>query len=531
MSATPPMGCADTAPYLSAYLDGELAEPTREAVSAHVADCAACRKRLDRLAQVDGLIASMAGSEPAPDLLERVQAATQLRRPRPAVRESLRRRERRVVSRGLPGFLLMDDSPAPAAVAARRRRSAWVTAALPALAAVVILSMTVAVFHRLPSGRTVKTTGKPVPTAVPLGTAIEQTQWAVSKYSAQLAFRPALPTYLPPYAQAPTVAVGPENAGIASHVLDVVWKWSCATCQVSEVHLRETAVPLASRNDWGLPPPEPGLSWQLPGANPWRPGTLQDTAELGRWAVGQDRTGYSITLDVAGTSADPGGPSDVERNALRLISLSMDLPYEALTVTPPNFATTEVQFMARSLASGVSWSGVVAPGGLEKVAATGPGGQYTDVSNGTTTLRTDTASGTYATMPAGTAQDLTFSTETQQFFLDANTSLSYGELWPLPGTTTFGGVSARRLFLVGAPYATYVYVATPTPRLLGASVDYSLPMRPGGAGASSQLTPASGCPSYAQVLFQPWSAGRSGEFSVTTPKGYVAGSTPRSVTC
>lgn len=530
MSATPPMRCDDAAPYLSALLDGELAAPMRNAVETHVAECAACRRRLDRLAGVDRKIASMAGSEPAPDLLDRVLAGTQ-RRPHPDVRESLRHRERQVVSRGLPAFLLTDDDGAAPLPPPQRRRSIWVTAALPALAAMLILSMTVAVFHRLPASKVVQTKGPAVLTVEPLGTSIEQTQHAVAKYAAQLAFTPALPTYLPPYAQAPTVTVGPANVGISSHVLDVVWKWACATCQVSEVHLRETAVPLAARNDWGLPPPEPGLSWQVPGAAPWRPGTLQDAADLGRWAVGQDRAGYSITLDVAGTAPDNGQPSDVERNALRLISLSLDLPYTALTVAPPNFAATAVRLTARSLTGGVTWDGLVAPGNLEKLTVTGPAGQYTDVSNGTTALRLDPSARTYATLPVAAASDLSFSAESQQFFLDANTALSYGELWPLPGTVTFGGVAAQRLFLVGAPYPTYVYVETPSLRVLGASVEYDSPMRPGGDGASSQLTPAGGCPSYVRVAFQSWSASQSGEFSTTPPQGYTPGSVPPSMAC
>lgn len=528
MSATPRMRCNQAAPYLSAYLDGELDTPLRDSVAAHLSGCDACRERLDRLARVDSLLASMPTSAPAPDLLDRVLAGAQRRQSPPAVRESLRRRELRPASRGLSPELLTDDVPSPQPLV--RRRSLWV-ATLPALAALLIISMTVVAFHRLPSGKSVSTMGRPIASVVPLGTTIQQTRSAVEKYANQVAFTPALPTYLPPGSQAPIVTVGPANVGISSRVLDVVWRWSCATCEVSEVHLRETPLPLASRNDWGQPPPEPSLSWQVPGATPWRPGTLQDAADLSHWAVGQDRAGFSITLDVAGRGGATGAPTDVERNVLRLISLSMDLPYTALTVTPPNFASTEVQFTAQSSHNGVTWNVLMAPGNLEKVTVTGPAAQYTDVDNGTSVLRLALNTRTYATLPAAAAADPSMSAETQQFFLDANTFLSYGELWPLPGAITFDGAAAQRLFLVGAPYPTYVYVETTSQRVLGASVDYGSPLRPGGPGASSLLTPATGCLRYLQLAFHPWSASQSGGFQLTPPPNYTAGSVPRSMSC
>lgn len=533
MSATPLSRCGDAAPYLSALLDGELAEPLQGAVAAHVAGCAACQQKLARLARVDSLLATIPESQPSPDLYDRVLAIAQQRHPERVVRESLRRRTHRLAPRSLPAFLLA-SGPAVQPRPPARPRSVWLAAALPALAALLIISMTFVMFHRTPASTSTSRITKAGPTPIPPGSAVQQARQAVEKYAAQLAFTPALPTYLPPNAQAPIVNVGPANVGIGSHVLDVVWKWSCAACQVSEVHLRETPISLAQRNDWGIAPAQPALSWQVPGANPWRPGTFQDPTDLGRWAVGQDRDGYSITLDVAAKSGNHDQPSDIEENALRLISLSMDQPYVALTVTPPDLATTLVSFTARSsVTGGITWDAQVAPGNLENVRTTGPAGQYTDISNGTTVLRLDPASRTYATLTASAAADPTFGTDPQQLFLDANTYLSYGELWPLSGNVTFDGKSAERLFLVGAPYATYVYVQTPSLRILGATVDYSSPLRPGGPGASSKLTPAAGCPNFVKIMFRPWTQtqAQSDTFRLTPRKDYRPGAPPPNMTC
>lgn len=531
MSATPPMRCGDAAPYLSALLDDELANQLHDAVSAHVAGCASCQRKMERLSRVDSLLAVLPESRPSPEVFDHVFAATQQRHPSPVVRESLRRRTRRLAPRPLPAFLQAGSATVPPSLPATRR-SVWLTAALPTLAALLIITMTFVVFHRMPASTSTPKVTKADPTSVPPGSAVQQTQQAVEKYAAQLAFTPALPTYLPPNSQAPVVTVGPANVGISSHVLDVVWKWSCADCPVSEVHLREKPVSLQQRNDWGIALAQPALSWQVPGASPWRPGTFQDPADLGRWAVGQDRDGFSITLDVAAKGSDNGQPSDIETNVLRLISLSMDLPYVALTVTPPNFATTLVHFMAHSSASGgVTWDGMAAPGGRLNVTTSGPSGQYIDVSNGASAIRLDTSAHTYATLAATATGDPAFNAGPQQLFLDVNTYLSYGALWPLPGGVTFEGKPAERLFLVGAPYATYVYVQTPSLQVLGATVDYSSPQRPGGPGATSKLTPPSGCPNYASVSFAPWTQSQSDAFQLVPPPGYSAGTLAHSMTC
>ncbi len=51
---------------LVAYLDGELDTPTRETVSAHLADCESCRAEVSRQSQLDGALAALPRLEPSP---------------------------------------------------------------------------------------------------------------------------------------------------------------------------------------------------------------------------------------------------------------------------------------------------------------------------------------------------------------------------------------------------------------------------------------------------------------------------------
>ncbi len=81
------MRCAEAQPYLSAYADGELAEPLRAVVAAHVAGCAACRAEVERSRAVDRLLASLPATAPSPEVYARVQAAVARRGLDTVVRE------------------------------------------------------------------------------------------------------------------------------------------------------------------------------------------------------------------------------------------------------------------------------------------------------------------------------------------------------------------------------------------------------------------------------------------------------------
>ena len=74
MSETPPpmplsagaqMSCAEVRPYLSAYVDGELAEPLRAQVARHLAGCAECAARAESYQATDALLESAPGVAPS----------------------------------------------------------------------------------------------------------------------------------------------------------------------------------------------------------------------------------------------------------------------------------------------------------------------------------------------------------------------------------------------------------------------------------------------------------------------------------
>ena len=68
------MECEKVRESLSAYLDGELSEQEREAVSAHVERCPECARELTALRQVSALYRRLEDPEPPVDLEERVFA-------------------------------------------------------------------------------------------------------------------------------------------------------------------------------------------------------------------------------------------------------------------------------------------------------------------------------------------------------------------------------------------------------------------------------------------------------------------------
>lgn len=74
------MNCDEIQAQLDTYVEGELAGPERVAVTAHLATCAACRRRADTLQQMAGLLYQLP-REPAPEgLPARILAAVEVQR-------------------------------------------------------------------------------------------------------------------------------------------------------------------------------------------------------------------------------------------------------------------------------------------------------------------------------------------------------------------------------------------------------------------------------------------------------------------
>src|SRR5690348_6207183 len=99
MSETPPpmaplspgaqMSCAEVRPYLSAYVDGELAEPLRSQIARHLAGCAECAARIEAYHSTDALLASLPGTAPSPEVFHAVMAAAREENAEPVERETL----------------------------------------------------------------------------------------------------------------------------------------------------------------------------------------------------------------------------------------------------------------------------------------------------------------------------------------------------------------------------------------------------------------------------------------------------------
>jgi len=74
------MNCEEIQAQLDTYVEGELTGPERAVVTAHLATCAACRRRADTLEQMAGLLHQLP-REPAPeDLSTRILAAVEAKR-------------------------------------------------------------------------------------------------------------------------------------------------------------------------------------------------------------------------------------------------------------------------------------------------------------------------------------------------------------------------------------------------------------------------------------------------------------------
>ena len=79
------MTCARVRSRLSEWLDGELDPASARAVSSHLAECAACARRVEELQAISGLLAELprlAAPEPvAPAVLDRLEMEAETRRP------------------------------------------------------------------------------------------------------------------------------------------------------------------------------------------------------------------------------------------------------------------------------------------------------------------------------------------------------------------------------------------------------------------------------------------------------------------
>ena len=326
ISAGAPMSCAEVRPYLSAYVDGELAEPLRAQVARHLAGCAECAARAESYHATDALLASLPATMPAPEVFHAVMAAAREQNAEPVERETL-------VSpfAGLAARRLRVVRPEPRqqdipAVFGARRKS-WVATVAPAVAAVLLVSLAALAFRGLVMA---PRTG-PAATPTTVGTILERTRAQIEAVdrAVHLPFRPVYPTNTPNGASGVDVSLGYANDNKTVIYLDITWTVTFSA-NLQAMRIREI------RGGYDYPgytsdTSDSAVSWKLIPERAWTPlksdghgritGTVVDSKSV---AAGEQRgNDLSIAVEAVGP---PSGNIESLRATLRQVTLSLDGP-------------------------------------------------------------------------------------------------------------------------------------------------------------------------------------------------------------
>ncbi|MEO7003587.1 MAG: zf-HC2 domain-containing protein [Ktedonobacterales bacterium] len=530
--------CADVEPYLSAFADGELAEPLRSEVAAHVRNCDSCTDEVDRHQTIDRLIATLPRTRPSPEVFARVQVAVAQRRSEYVSREPVLARDAHN-GRQPPDTLDTSDSPdsldgaqrleLPAAVAPRvtpkptpitsranlrgrkraRRQPAWVTGALPTIAALLLVAVALTLLLRFPPGLLLLGDGSHTTHDKPPSTeaVLRQTRAAVDQHAASLAFTPTLPTYLPAGARYGTVVIGPNSSGDkASRYLDVIWTFTSGP--LSELRVRE-APSSQGFPDYALAPPattSASLFWGLPQAQQWQPLT-HPAANSQDVIVGQQRAAINIVVD-----AQPGGAGNAQNpdviTLARIVSLSMDRPFARFTTLSPDPKAT-LHFTATVTSGSQIWqvdtylNGNQSDVNRSEVAhVTGQGVNLLDTTLNGQTTRLDENQHLYQTLSAQLTAH-TFAEPQQNITLllyNASDYIADGEMWNM-GKTQYQGRAVYAFALVNTP-GVMLYADAATQQAIALVAQAGALHNPRLAGSSvpaARLTSTTVCQNYTVV--------------------------------
>lgn len=541
MSDNLPVTCDRVAPYLSAYADGELAEPMRSAVADHTGGCDDCMARLDRIRAVDALVARLPRTAPSAGAFERTLAAAVRNAavdPRTVTREALpgasgadlRRRLREIVTPESAG----DDAP-PHGAAWRRVRRPWVAAAIPLVAALLLVSLAVTLFNRFPSFQRQGTASQPTPGA---NSPLVATRSALSAVAGRLAFAPVAPTYLPGGAGAPGVSVGPaEQVEINSRYLDITWAFSNGPARA--LHLRELPAGLSFYGYEAGNAAPVALTWSLPNSTGWSALTSITCAKC--LAVGESRAKMQLVLD-----AQPrdGASATAVAVWLRMVSLSLDATYQPLGVTlvPPD-ASLALDYRALvSDGHGQMWNWSVtvvgALGSQQRATAVGNGVNITEIVNNGASARRDNTAKVYQPVSPPLASALPPNGVTQTLFA-ANTFVATGELWNLGKRTVTlpdgRALSVYDLYRVNAAQPEHAYADASSGQVIALVVDATSGSHPGGLGGARTYISATACQPYTvtynSIEYIPQSELPASFFSAAKPGGWTQGTVAPAFTC
>jgi anti-sigma factor RsiW len=527
---TNPLSCAEVAPYLSAFADGELAEPLHTQVAVHVATCDECSQKVAHYAAIDAALASLPRTAPSPEVFERIAAAVAQRPSDPTVRESLAARPRRRVESAV--WSPADVPPAAAPPPARAPRWARVSSGiLPTVAAVLLITLAVLAFRGIatsiaPPGNVATPT--PGPSANPVALTKAKVDAAVAASPIRLAFTPVLPSYLPPNVAQVSAAIGATQGAVSLAYLDVTWTLT-GTGPVQTLHLRE-APKLGQLIGYNVQRGAPDLRWQV-GAYPWISAVVVDSPDDP--AIEEDRDVLVLALN--GHLRANASLRDA-KSVLRLVSLSLDQPYQPLQVIPAQVADRVLHYTAQlQPPSGGAYTKevYVYPAQHEQrveLRRADGSGYYTDIAQGDQGIRLDPSGKTYAQLALaqmGGSADLSRDPATQYFF-GADSLVRDGVLWNTGLDPN--NASQYDLLLVDAPNITHVYVDTQTKQVVRVVIEGG-DTHPGGPSANSFLVANGGCTRYTLIEYLPSSAASGVTFTTTPPGDYASGGVPQTISC
>lgn len=534
MTAPRPLACRQARPYLSALADGELADPLAAAVAAHAATCHACEEILARHRSLAALLAQLPTSEPSPEVLQRVLAARAPQRVGPVARESLRPRPAHSGRAGwrrraLMGAIASAFSPGPY----RSRPRPALLVALPALAAVLVLTLALFALHDGQQQRFASSSHSPSRQQVS-GNPLTDARNAAEGRAHDLGFQPVLPALVPQGARFLSAVLTPAPALGGAARLDLSWTLSGG---LAALHVRESAQAFGAWADYKPQAAPLRLAWQLPGHRPWRAAVF--APDQSRWAVAQSRDDVSLAADVAfagQSSADEQTRATAE-NVLRLVTLSMDAPANLSSAPlPPDPSATVVHYSAQGTVNGTQfgWEAYLdTASGQARIDVRDAGGAllYSDVTAGGNLTRFDAASHLYQrTTPGQLPAEAQLRAGVSAFFAAGASYAQAGKLWNV-GLAQWQGRTLMRFALTTAPYLTYVYADPNSLRVVGASVDLSAPDHPGTPDGPSQLASATACLSYTLVEYLRPSDVPAAIFDPAPPSGYEAGQPRSTLTC
>lgn len=529
MSEHPPVTCDSVAPYLSAYADGELAEPLRSAVAEHVGGCDDCSARVDRIRAVDALVARLPRTAPSAGAFERTLAAAHRRSsadPRTVTREPLPGASGADVRRRLRAIIAPDLTPggdAPETSAPWRHiRRPWVAAAVPLVAALLLVSLAVTLFSHFSSLPRQGTASQPTPSAA---SPLAQTHSAMSAVAGQLAFKPAAPTYLPDGASAPAVSVGPaEQVEANSRYLDITWTFASGPART--LHLRELPAGLGFYGYQAGSAAPISLAWSLPNQSGWS--ALKPITCASCLAVGESHATMQLALD-----AQPrhGASATAVAVWLRLVSLSLDATYQPLgvTLTPPD-ASLALEYRALvSDGHGATWRwsvttvGALASQQNATAVGIGNGVNITEIMNNGSSARRNNTAKVYQSISAlPSAQPPNSVTQT---LFAASAFVATGELWNLgnKNVTLPDGrtLSVYDLYRVNAAQPEHIYADASTGQVIAQVVDATSSAHPGGESGANAFVSTSACQpytvTYTSIQYVPQSELPASLFSVAKP--------------